>query len=221
MTAGLPPGVVLMDAGYGNDTALRDGVTALELTYVAGVQSSLTVWPPGVEPLPPKPWSGRGRPPRLWALPALRTWSQKHGRRQALRHQPRPRRRRQKISQTQAQGRRMGRPIHDGNPRPTNPLTWIRCPASSTPSVCSRPTSNPPSAASAIPMITPWPKPSTVSTRPNSSTGGDLGNPSRLSNTPPSNGSIGSTTADGSNPSQIFRQPSPSDGIMLTGTPCS
>ncbi|MFD1627708.1 IS701 family transposase [Azospirillum griseum] len=64
MTAGLPPGVVLMDAGYGNDTALRDGVTALELTYVAGVQSSLTVWPLGVEPLPPKPWSGRGRPPR-------------------------------------------------------------------------------------------------------------------------------------------------------------
>ncbi|RJF78443.1 IS701 family transposase [Azospirillum cavernae] len=64
MTAGLPPGVVLMDAGYGNDTALRDGVTALELTYVAGVESSLTVWPPGVEPLPPKPWSGRGRPPK-------------------------------------------------------------------------------------------------------------------------------------------------------------
>ncbi|WP_376961332.1 IS701 family transposase [Azospirillum sp. A26] len=65
MTAGLPPGVVLMDAGYGNDTALREGVTALGLTYVAGVQSSLTVWPPGVEPLPPKPWSGKGRPPKL------------------------------------------------------------------------------------------------------------------------------------------------------------
>jgi SRSO17 transposase len=65
MTAGLPPGVVLMDADYGDDTALRDGVTALGLTYVAGVQSSLTVWPPGVEPLPPKPWSGGGRPPKL------------------------------------------------------------------------------------------------------------------------------------------------------------
>lgn len=65
MTAGLPPGVVLMDTGYGNDTALREGVSALGLTYVAGVQSSLTVWPPGVEPLPPKPWSGKGRPPKL------------------------------------------------------------------------------------------------------------------------------------------------------------
>jgi SRSO17 transposase len=65
MVAGLPPGVVLMDAGYGNDTALREGVTALGLTYVAGIQSSLTVWPPGVEPLPPRPWSGKGRPPKL------------------------------------------------------------------------------------------------------------------------------------------------------------
>lgn len=63
--AGVPPGVVLMDAGYGNDTALREGVAALGLTYAAGIQSSLTVWPPGVEPLPPKPWSGRGRPPKL------------------------------------------------------------------------------------------------------------------------------------------------------------
>ncbi|CAO3352415.1 Transposase [Azospirillum palustre] len=65
MAAGLPPGVVLMDAGYGNDTALRECMTALGLAYVAGVQSSLTVWPPGVEPLPPKPWSGKGRPPKL------------------------------------------------------------------------------------------------------------------------------------------------------------
>jgi SRSO17 transposase len=40
-------------------------VSALGLTYLAGVQSSLTVWPPGVEPLPPKPWSGKGRPPKL------------------------------------------------------------------------------------------------------------------------------------------------------------
>lgn len=65
MAAGLSPGVILMDAGYGNDTTLREGITALGLSYVAGVQSSLTVWPPGVAPLPPKPWSGRGRPPKL------------------------------------------------------------------------------------------------------------------------------------------------------------
>jgi SRSO17 transposase len=65
VAAGLPPGVVLMDAGYGTDTDLREGVTELGLAYVAGIQCSLTVWPPGVAPLPPKPWSGTGRPPKL------------------------------------------------------------------------------------------------------------------------------------------------------------
>ncbi len=62
--AGLPRGVVLLDAGYGNHTSLRAETTALGLTYVAGILSSTSVWPPGTEPLPPKPWSGRGRHPR-------------------------------------------------------------------------------------------------------------------------------------------------------------
>ena len=61
--AGVAPGIVLADAGYGCDGAFRAGVTALGLTYAAGVQSTLTLWPPGEEPLPPKPWSGRGRKP--------------------------------------------------------------------------------------------------------------------------------------------------------------
>jgi SRSO17 transposase len=65
MAAGLPPSVMLMDASYGTDTDLREGVTALGLAYVAGIQSSLSVWPPGVTPLPPKSWSGTGRPPKL------------------------------------------------------------------------------------------------------------------------------------------------------------
>src|SRR3974377_1374752 len=30
-----------------------------------GVQSPMTVWEPGVEPLPAKPWKGQGRPPTL------------------------------------------------------------------------------------------------------------------------------------------------------------
>jgi len=63
LAAGVAPGVLLTDAGYGVDGAFRSGVTASGLTYVVGVQSTLSVWPPGVEPLPPKPWSGRGRPP--------------------------------------------------------------------------------------------------------------------------------------------------------------
>jgi SRSO17 transposase len=61
--AGVAPGIVLADAGYGSDGAFRAGVTALGLTYAAGVQSTLSIWPPGEEPLPAKPWSGRGRKP--------------------------------------------------------------------------------------------------------------------------------------------------------------
>ena len=53
---------MLADAGYGTDTDFRDGITASGLSYVVGIQSSTSLWPPGVEPLPPKPWRGRGRP---------------------------------------------------------------------------------------------------------------------------------------------------------------
>jgi SRSO17 transposase len=63
--AGLARGVVLMDAGYGASTDLRTNVTALGLTYVAGIAPNATVWAPGEEPLPPKRWSGRGRRPKL------------------------------------------------------------------------------------------------------------------------------------------------------------
>ena len=62
---GVPPGVVLADAGYGIDTDFRTSLTALDLRYVVGVQASTSLWSPGTGPLPPKPWSGRGRPPKL------------------------------------------------------------------------------------------------------------------------------------------------------------
>ena len=61
--AGLPRGVVLMDAGYGNNSELRASVSALALLYVAGILSNTTVWAPGTGPLPPKKWSGHGRVP--------------------------------------------------------------------------------------------------------------------------------------------------------------
>ncbi|HYA80444.1 MAG TPA: IS701 family transposase, partial [Methylocystis sp.] len=63
VNAGVAPGTVLADAAYGSDGEFRAGVTALGLTYAAGVQSTLSVWPPGEGPLPPKPSSGRGRKP--------------------------------------------------------------------------------------------------------------------------------------------------------------
>ena len=62
---GVPQGTVPMDAGYGVNTALRDGVTALGLSYVAGILPQTSVWAPEAGPLPPKPWTGQGRPPKL------------------------------------------------------------------------------------------------------------------------------------------------------------
>jgi SRSO17 transposase len=62
--AGLPRGVVLMDAGYGVNTDLREDITALGLAYVAGILPHVTVWANAEAPLPPKAWSGRGRPPK-------------------------------------------------------------------------------------------------------------------------------------------------------------
>ena len=62
---GVPEGVVLADAGYGINTAFRAALMGMGLTYVVGVQSSVRLWPPGVGPLPPKAWTGQGRPPTL------------------------------------------------------------------------------------------------------------------------------------------------------------
>ena len=63
--AGLPRGVVLMDAGYGSDTDLRASVATLGLAYIAGIMPQTSVWAPGTRPLPAKTWSGQGRPPKL------------------------------------------------------------------------------------------------------------------------------------------------------------
>ena len=57
---------MLADAGYGDETAFRDGVSALGMCYAVGIRPGTTVWAPGTAPLPPKAWSGRGmRPTKL------------------------------------------------------------------------------------------------------------------------------------------------------------
>src|ERR1700678_4144788 len=63
LMAGVARGVVLTDAAYGSDGGFRAGVTEMGLIYAVAVPSTISVWPPGMEPLPPKPWSGRGRKP--------------------------------------------------------------------------------------------------------------------------------------------------------------
>lgn len=66
VACGTPTGVVLADAGYGDETDFRDGITELGMLYSVGIRPGTTVWAPGTAPLPPKPWCGRGiRPTRL------------------------------------------------------------------------------------------------------------------------------------------------------------
>jgi len=61
---GVPPGVVLADAAYGNNTAFREEVTALGLRYAVGIQPSTTVWTADQQPLPVLEYKGHGRRPK-------------------------------------------------------------------------------------------------------------------------------------------------------------
>ena len=60
----VPEGVVLADAGYGADSAFRDGLSKLGLTYIVGVLPNTGFWLPGTEPVAPVPQSPRGHPPK-------------------------------------------------------------------------------------------------------------------------------------------------------------
>jgi SRSO17 transposase len=62
---GIPQGVVLADAGYGTDTGFRMALTKMEMAYVMGVQSTVTVWKPGEKPKPAPAYQGTGRPRKL------------------------------------------------------------------------------------------------------------------------------------------------------------
>ena len=61
VAAGLPRGVVLMDPGYGHDGRLRAGVSALGLTYLAGIQGDAVVFDPDATIEPDRPAPKRGR----------------------------------------------------------------------------------------------------------------------------------------------------------------
>jgi SRSO17 transposase len=70
---GIPQGVILADAGYGVDTSFRTALTKMDLIYVVGVQSSVTVWKPGEGPKPVRPRRDKmGRPRKLLRRDAKR-----------------------------------------------------------------------------------------------------------------------------------------------------
>ena len=64
--AGIPIGIVLADAGYGNETAWREALSKMELEYCVGIQSVTTVWAAGTGPVAPKTKDKIGRPRTRW-----------------------------------------------------------------------------------------------------------------------------------------------------------
>ena len=60
--SGIPLGVLLMDLDYGRDSRLRASVSALGLSYVAGIQPNVLMWAPGTGPKrPDKALNNTGR----------------------------------------------------------------------------------------------------------------------------------------------------------------
>jgi SRSO17 transposase len=60
--SGTPLGVLLMDLDYGRDSRLRASVSALGLSYVAGIQPNVLMWAPGTGPKrPDKSLNNNGR----------------------------------------------------------------------------------------------------------------------------------------------------------------
>lgn len=62
VAAGVPRGVVLGDAAYGDDCALRDELSEQSLIYALGVRPQTTVWWGAHQPAAPPPPAARGRP---------------------------------------------------------------------------------------------------------------------------------------------------------------
>src|SRR5215470_12486712 len=81
LLAGVAPGVVLMDAGYGNNSILRRAIAALGLTYVAAILSTTKVRPVREDdPKPPRvsvEALALGLPKRAWRTVAWRAGTNK------------------------------------------------------------------------------------------------------------------------------------------------
>jgi SRSO17 transposase len=61
LSKGVPQGIVLADAAYGDEAALRDWLTEQQLTYAVNVRAQTTVWWGEYQPAE-TPLTGRGRP---------------------------------------------------------------------------------------------------------------------------------------------------------------
>ena len=64
LAAGIPRGTVLMDAGYGDEAAMRDRLSAHDLSYAVAVRPATTVWWGEHQPAPAARKHRRGGRPR-------------------------------------------------------------------------------------------------------------------------------------------------------------
>ena len=62
LSARIPQGTVLMDAGYGDEAAMRDRLSAHGLVYAVGIRPGTAVWWAEHQPLAKRTQSGPGRP---------------------------------------------------------------------------------------------------------------------------------------------------------------
>lgn len=62
LAAGIPRGTVLMDAGYGDEAAMRDRLNAQQLSYAVAIRPATTVWWGAHQPAPAARKPARGRP---------------------------------------------------------------------------------------------------------------------------------------------------------------
>jgi len=62
LAAGIPQGPVLVDAGYGDEAALRDRLSAHGLAYAVGIRPATAVWWGEHQPAPAPAKQDRGRP---------------------------------------------------------------------------------------------------------------------------------------------------------------
>ena len=61
LAAGIPRGTVLIDAGYGDEAALRDRLSAHGLPYAVGIKPAAAVWWDEYQPAPAPVQQARGR----------------------------------------------------------------------------------------------------------------------------------------------------------------
>ncbi len=70
---GLPRHPVLADAGYGDSSDFRQGLSNRNLEYIVGISGAAVVWPPGTKFSPPPLSDGKiGRPRTRWTADGTR-----------------------------------------------------------------------------------------------------------------------------------------------------